>query len=101
MNDIKSIHLKEGLFHYFRFKRGWMCADEVQSGRFIADVLVDTGEFTMEIEVKVTKNDLIGGEARKMTGWNGKGKNKHDEWSVGRTNKFALCVPEFLVEEAV
>lgn len=101
MNKIHSHHLKEALMHYFRFKRGWCCSDEVTSGRFIADILVDTGKWSMEVEIKTTKNDLYGGEARKITWIRGKGhKKKHDEWTVGRPNKFALCVPEYLVEHA-
>lgn len=101
MNNIDSHHIKEALMHYFRFKRGWVCADEVMSGNFIADILVDTGKLSMEVEIKTTKNDLYGGEARKMVGWKGRGKNKHDEWVIGRTNKFALCVPEYLVDDAI
>lgn len=85
--------------HYFRFKRGWVCADEVYSGNFIGDIIVDSGMWTMEVEIKTTKSDLITGEAKKNTRW-GKGINKHDEWPVGRTNKFALCVPESLAEVA-
>ena len=86
--------------HYFRFNRGWVCADEVWSGEFIGDIVVDSGLWTMEVEIKVTKNDLIKGEANKTTGWKGTGKKKHNEWTKHRTNKFALCVPEVLAEVA-
>ena len=97
--NIHSGHIKEALMHYFRFKRGWACADEVYSGNFIGDIIVDTGKWTMEVEIKTSKHDLISGEARKNTKW-GKGKNKHAEWKIGRANKFALCIPESLLEVA-
>ena len=99
-NNIHSGHIKEALMHYFRLKRGWICADEVKSGgSFIGDIVVDTEKYTMEVEIKTSKNDLIRGEARKISNW-GHGKKKHDEWSTGRANKFALCVPENLKEVA-
>lgn len=96
-----SHHLKEALMHYFRFKRQWICADEVRTGNwFIADVLADTGKWNIEVEIKTSKRDLITGEAKKNCGWRGRGKNKHDEWTTGQPNKFALCVPEDLSEVA-
>ncbi len=98
--SIHSGHIKEALMHYFRYKRGFVCSDEVRSGKFIGDLVVDTGKYTIEIEVKTSKGDLVQGEAKKMTGWRGRGKNKHDEWSTKRTNKFALCVPKELKEVA-
>jgi len=58
---ITSTHLKSALLHYCRFKRQWICADEVTSGQFIADVLIDTGKFTIEIEIKISKSDFING----------------------------------------
>lgn len=81
---------------YFRYKRQWVCADEVYSGFFISDILVDTGTWTLEVEIKVTKSDLLNGENRKVVC----GRKKHDHWPVGRANKFALCVPENLVDIA-
>jgi len=93
MQKITSLHLKYGLMDYFRYKRQWICADEIYSGFFITDILVDTGKWTMEVEIKVTKSDLLNGEERKVEC----GCNKHDHWPIGRTNKFALCVPESLV----
>lgn len=98
---VNSSEIKTGLLHYLRFKRRWICADEVYSGDFIADVLVDEGSFTMEIEIKISKSDLFQGEAKKTTGWRGRGKKKHEEWPTTRPNKFALCVPEYLVDDAL
>ena len=96
MQKITSLHLKHSLMSYFRYKRQWVCADEVYSGVYLADILVDTGTWTMEVEVKVTKSDLLHGEKRK--GWYN--RNKHDHWPIGRANKFALCVPKNLKETA-
>ncbi len=97
--NIDSSHIKEGLMHYFRFKRGWTCADEVYSGNFIGDIVVDTGKYTIEIEIKTSKSDLIQGEARKTTYYRGMKVKKHEDGGVS-TNKFALCVPESLKEVA-
>lgn len=97
---VSSKDIKYALLNYFRFKRQWVCADEVMNGVFIADVLVDNNVWTMEVEVKVSKQDLIIGESKKTTGWRGRGKKKHEEWPDRRTNKFALCVPESLLEVA-
>lgn len=99
--EIHSGHIKEGLMHYFRFKRGWVCADEVCSGAFIGDIVVDTGKYTIEVEVKISKGDLVQGEARKNLGGKNNLKNKHDKWPDQRTNKFALCVPESLKDVAL
>lgn len=98
--EIHSGHIKEALMHYFRLKRGWICADEVYSGGFIGDIIVDTEKYTMEVEIKTSKGDLVQGEAKKITNW-GRGKKKHEEWTSYRTNKFALCVPEDLKEVAL
>lgn len=97
--DVTSTHLKCALMHYFRYKRQWICADEVRTGSFLADILIDSGKWSMEIEIKISKYDLIQGEDRKRTCW-GHGKKKHDVWTTGRANKFALCVPEELSEIA-
>jgi len=98
--EIHSGHLKEALMHYFRLKRGWVCADEVYSGNFIGDIVVDTGKYSMEIEIKTSKSDLIQGEAKKTTYYRGKKVKKHETGGVS-TNKFALCVPELLKDVAV
>jgi hypothetical protein len=102
--EIHSGHIKTGLMHYFRLKRGWICADEVKSGAFIGDIIVDTGKYTMEVEIKTSKSDLVQGEAKKNVYFYEnrvrKVRNKHDLWRESRTNKFALCVPVSLKEVA-
>ena len=60
--------------------------------RELADVVVSTGDSIIEIEIKVSKQDLIKGEAR---------KKKHGKEDSARVvNKFFVCVPTELVEVA-
>lgn len=89
---ITSYNIKYALMSYFRFKRQWNCADEVINGCSVSDVLVDTGKYTMDVEIKISKNDLINGEKK---------KNKHHQWYNNLTNKFALCVPVELEHTAL
>ena len=84
-----SLQIKYALMWYFRFQRQWICADEVYNGGSISDILVDTEKYTMDVEIKISKDDLIRGEAKKP---------KHKNWHNRMTNKFALCVPEYLIE---
>jgi len=74
---------------YCRFKRQWICAPEVEFNCGWADILVDTGTAICEIEVKINKSDLWNGEAK---------KSKH--FRVQHANKFYICVPESLKDEA-
>lgn len=93
---ITSSHLKTALMAYYRFKKQNICADEVKIGGGLADVLVDTGLKTIEIEVKISKADLR----------NDKKKVKHEAYRKGFhkyytvPNFFILCIPTELVEEA-
>lgn len=90
--NFHSGHLKTAVMAYYRFKKMSVCADEV----FNADVLVDTGKEIIEIECKISKSDLRADSK----------KSKHNEfkdplkkkWSI--PNKFYICVPTELVEEA-
>jgi len=100
MSSITSQHLKAALMAYFRFKRQWLCADEVCYGYNRADLIVITNNGSLEVEIKVNKFDLINGEENKTTGYRFYGAKKHKHWSINNTNKFALCVPEDLEEEA-
>jgi hypothetical protein len=80
---------------YFRFGRQWLCVDEFNG----ADVIVDTGTEIIEVEVKMSKYDLIVGERAKTS--------KHRAYKVGRPwkwnnpNKFMVCLPETLVDVAL
>lgn len=95
MYKTTAFDLKLALLQYFRFKRQWICVDEFQG----ADIIVDTGKEIIEVEVKVTKSDLINGERRKA--------RKHQLYKHGHSyqfchpNKFMFCVPEILIDVAL
>lgn len=93
---LTSKHAKAALYAYFRFERTWLCADEVSTRFGRADLVADNGKFVVEVEVKMTKHDLWGGEAKK---W-----HKHqaeNKLSAPCPNKFYVCVPMGLESEAV
>lgn len=90
---LSAFHIKTTLMSYFRFKRQWICVDEVR-GRVgeLADVIVDTGSEIKEIEIKISKHDLWKGEAI---------KSKHKFSDEKRwPNCFYICVPTELIDEA-
>lgn len=90
---ITAFDLKLALLEYFRFKRQWICVDEFRG----ADVIVDTGKDIIEVEVKVSKNDLVNGERKKQ--------RKHQSYKIVNynrncPNKFYFCVPQTLLDSA-
>jgi len=91
---VSAFDLKLALLQYFRFKRQWVAVDECDG----ADVIADTGHEIVEVEVKITKNDLVNGEKKKA--------RKHQSYAVGgryrytQPNKFMFCVPLALVTNA-
>lgn len=88
-----SLIIKTSLMSYFRFKRQWLCVDELKTGyNELADVVVDTGTDVREIEIKCDKYDLWKGEAK---------KRKHNTIFFRQINTFYLCVPTELVEEGL
>jgi len=94
---INSFYIKAALMSYYRFKRGYLCVDECAcTNGEISDILVDTGKAIIDIEIKISKSDLIKGEARKTKHNN----YKSSQDSKFRPNKFYLCVPEELREVA-
>lgn len=94
---IDSKFLKTALMSYFRFERTYIVATEVNCGEFgIADILVDTGEEIVEVEVKRYKNDLTVNELH---------KKKHELMRDANTiltypNRYFICVPDDLAREA-
>lgn len=87
---ITSLDIKIALMDYFRFKRQFVCAEEVFC-QGMADILVDTGSSIIEVEVKISKSDLINGEAK---------KSKHKRISKYSPNLFYVCVPTDLIPTA-
>jgi len=94
LDKVTSFELKLGLLDYFRFERQWVAVDEFSG----ADVICDTGTKVIEVEVKVTGNDLKNGEKYKVL--------KHNSYSQGKRhrrchpNEFYFCVPYSLVDDA-
>ena len=91
---VTSFDLTLALLQYYR-KRGWVCVDEFRG----ADVIIDTGKDIIEVEIKVTKSDLVNGERAKL----GKHQAYKQGWQYNllRPNKFLFCVPEKLVDVAL
>lgn len=96
MDKITAKHIKGALLHYFRFKRGWVPATEVTYGLSIADVMVYNAVEIIEIEVKISKGDLL----KEAVDENKKFKHGFS-FSTGhykKPNKFFFCVPTELVD---
>lgn len=90
---LNSFIIKTALMSKYRFRNQYVCVDEVHTGYGeMADVVVDTGKTIYEIEIKVSKSDLWNGEAK---------KKKHRGNDLTKTyNKYYICVPTELLEEA-
>jgi len=89
-----AMDLKLALLVYFRFKRQWICVDECMQ----ADVIADTGKHIVEVEVKVSRQDLLRGEEKK--------RNKHLNYELqwykySIPNKYYFCVPIELKDTAI
>lgn len=90
-NEIKTL-----VMGYYRFNRQMISADEVSIGGHVADVVVYTGAFIHEIEIKISKSDL----------WRDTKKSKHKLYKIGWhrylsvPNLFSVCVPVHLEAEA-
>lgn len=65
MEKITSMDLKTALLSYYRYKHQHVCSDEVGLSIGNADILVDTGNLLIEVEVKTSRSDLFQGEKRK------------------------------------
>ena len=94
IDKVTSFELKLALLDYFRFERQWIAVDEFRG----ADVIADTGTKVIEVETKITKNDLTNGEKYKVL--------KHLAYSNGKPyrrchpNEYYFCVPWSLVNVA-
>lgn len=95
IDTVTSFELKLGLLHYFRFERQWIAVDEFRG----ADVICDTGTKVIEVEIKISKNDLVNGERYKVL--------KHKAYAEGKQyrrchpNEYYFCVPWTLLDDAV
>jgi len=97
--NVTSTHLKSAVLSHYRFNEHFVVATEVDYGKIggIADVMVDTGSLIYEVEIKISKQDLLSHELK---------KEKHtymlDPYSYidYLPNKFYLCVPHSMLQEA-
>lgn len=95
MKKITALKIKHALMSYFRFRRQWLCASEC----LCADVLAITDKDIIEVEIKISKSDLWHGEAKKNK--HNYYKNENPSWfDRYHANKFYVCVPKNLLEEA-
>ena len=98
-SGVTSTHLKSALLSHYRFDEHFVVATEVDYGKIggIADIMVDTGSLIYEVEIKISKQDLLSHELK---------KEKHTYMQDPFThmnylpNKFYLCVPHSMLEEA-
>jgi hypothetical protein len=91
--EINAFNIRAILMYYYRYKRQFNCVGEVSTDYGeLADVLVMTKKHILEIEIKISKHDLIKGEARKK-------KHKKED-SKRHINKYFICVPTELVDVA-
>lgn len=97
---ITALRIKHAVMSYFRFNRQCICASECMNN----DVMVITKSgLTIDIEIKINKYDLWKGEAKKSKHkWYKKGKEPHKVlvWRMSLANRFYICIPTFLEEEA-
>jgi hypothetical protein len=101
--NVNAEIIKTAVISYYRYQRQMICTDEAicYVGCETCDVLVDSGSWLYDIEIKVDKYDLWKGEAAKR-------KHKayrrisdapgYKEWQT--PNYFIMCVPEYLLDEA-
>jgi len=92
--------IKTAVLSYYRYQRQMICTDECWCGISgeTCDVLVDSGKYFYDIEIKINKYDLWKGEAK---------KRKHYIYNraiisdhLHHPNYFLICVPSSLINEA-
>lgn len=93
-HKVTAMDLKLALLEYYRFKRQFIAIDECLN----ADIVADAGNHIIEVEVKISRSDLLKGEAVKA--W------KHQNYDLqffGRfiPNKYYFCVPASLKDVAI
>jgi hypothetical protein len=91
-------YLKGCLMHYARYRKQMVVASEVNTGYCIADVMAYNDDKVVEIEVKVSKSDLIHDREKSKHEWYGILRNQKSDMIP---NEFYYCVPDKLKDEAV
>jgi hypothetical protein len=97
---MNSRFIKGCLLHYFRFERQFVAATEVSYGVGIADVMAYNDTSVIEVEVKISKNDLLHEKDSKANKHYWIKENiKKSKYDVNYPNKFYFCIPEFLIND--
>ncbi len=91
---MNSYQIKHAVMSYFRFTRQWICATECYN----SDVMVYTGKYILDIEIKISKSDLWYGESKKAKHKHMKTPEQYKRYML--PHKFYICVPPELLEEA-
>jgi len=91
---MNSYQIKHAVMSYFRFTRQCICATECYN----SDVMVYTGKYILDIEIKTNKYDLWRGEARKSKHKHMKIPDQYKRYML--PHKFYICIPPELLEEA-
>ena len=98
MYKVTSFDLKLALMQYFRYGKQCVVTEECNDN----DIMVDTGNEIVEIEVKMSVSDMRA-DLKKRLG----GRGKHDFYSNPRgrswmiPNKFYFCVPSYMKDDAL
>lgn len=94
---ITAFDIKLALLQYYRFKRQSICVDEFRG----ADVIIDNGKEIHEVEVKISRYDLLNGEKKKTRKHEYYRSGRHNAYCYANPNKYSFCVPETLVNDAL
>ena len=98
MYELTAETIKSLLLFYYRFEKKAVGIDECTywNKTFIADLLITNFQYITEVEVKLTKSDLLRDFIDKA--------NKHDAFKKQVShlpNYFYFCVPNYLVDETL
>jgi hypothetical protein len=93
---ITAYELKLALLQYFRFRRGWICVDEYKN----KDIIADTGREIIEVEVKISKSDLIRERKKRYKHYEFKNGDAYNNSYKNIPNRFYFCVPLELAKDA-
>ncbi len=93
---ISSFDLKLACMEQYRFNKGYVAVDECNS----CDVIADNGKEIIEVEVKISKYDLLNGEKKKTVKHsNYANADKKKRWMI--PNRYYFCVPSSLSALAI
>jgi len=93
---VTALEIKHAVMFYYRFKRQCLCATECLDN----DVMVVANKNILDVEIKISKYDLWKGEARKPKHNRYKDEPGYYQTKTRLANKFYICVPKDLIEEA-